>query len=106
MPKLAANLSTLFTDRSFLDRTITSVLELDEHTHGASEYAGGWSAYLAERETARRHAEEDYATFVNRRAVLRGRSQEQRQWSVLHSGFLVESINSTKCHIVDEPRSN
>ena len=50
-------------DRAFLDRTITSVLELDEHAHTATEYAGGWAAYLAERATARRHAEEDYATY-------------------------------------------
>ncbi len=69
-------------DRSFLDRTITSVVELDEHAHNASEYAGGWSAYLAERETARRHAEEDYATYVDQRATLRSRSQEQREWSL------------------------
>src|SRR4029079_16843624 len=58
-------------DRSFLDRTITSVLELDEHAHTATEYAGGWAAYLGERATARRHAEEEYATFVTQRAVLR-----------------------------------
>ena len=48
-------------DRAFLDRTITRVLELDEHTHSATEYAGGWQAYLDERATARRHAEEEYA---------------------------------------------
>jgi ATPase subunit of ABC transporter with duplicated ATPase domains len=69
-------------DRSFLDRTITSVLELDEHSHRATEYAGGWSSYLAERETARRHAEEDYATYLDQRATLRSRSQEQREWSL------------------------
>ncbi len=83
-------------DRSFLDRTITSVLELDEHTHSASEYAGGWSAYLAERETARRHAEEDYATFVNQRAALRGRSQQQRQWSVQGKAKVAKSGETDK----------
>ena len=70
-------------DRAFLDRTITSVLELDEHSHTATEYAGGWTAYLDERATARRHAEEDYATYVDaarRRCV--DRAQQQRQWSV------------------------
>ena len=83
-------------DRSFLDRTITSVLELDEHTHSASEYAGGWSAYLAERETARSHAEEEYATFVNQRAILRGRSQEQRQWSVQGKAKVAKSGETDK----------
>src|SRR5204862_5832730 len=30
-------------DRAFLDRTVTRVVELDEWTHGAREYPGGWS---------------------------------------------------------------
>ena len=83
-------------DRSFLDRTITSVLELDEHAHTATEYAGGWAAYLAERETARRHAEEDYTTYVNQRAVLRDRSREQRQWSVQGKTKLAKSGETDK----------
>ena len=41
-------------DRAFLDRTVTKVVELDEWTHGSTEYAGGWSEYEAER--ARRRA--------------------------------------------------
>ena len=69
-------------DRAFLDRTVSSVLELDEHAHTATEFAGGWTAYLAERETARRHAEEDYATYQSQRDTLKSRSREQRQWSV------------------------
>src|SRR4029077_5880998 len=83
-------------DRSFLDRTITSVVELDEHTHTATEYSGGWAAYLAERETARRHAEEDYTTYVNQRAALRDRSREQRQWSVLGKTKLAKSGETDK----------
>jgi pleuromutilin/lincosamide/streptogramin A transport system ATP-binding/permease protein len=30
-------------DRAFLDRTVTRIVELDEWTHGTTEYAGGWS---------------------------------------------------------------
>jgi len=69
-------------DRAFLDRTVDSVLELDEHAHTARVYAGGWAAYLAERATARCHAEADYSTFAAQRDVLRARAREQRQWSV------------------------
>jgi ATPase subunit of ABC transporter with duplicated ATPase domains len=83
-------------DRSFLDRTITSVLELDEHAHTATEYAGGWAAYLGERETARRHAEEDYATYVTQRAVLRDRAREQRQWSVQGKAKVAKSGETDK----------
>ena len=69
-------------DRAFLDRTVTSVLELDEHSHTATEYAGGWAAYLAEQATARRHAEEEYGKYQAQRATLSARAREQRQWSV------------------------
>jgi ATPase subunit of ABC transporter with duplicated ATPase domains len=83
-------------DRSFLDRTITSVLELDEHAHNASEYSGGWTAYLAERETARRHAEEEYATYMNQRAALRSRAQEQREWSLQGKAKVAKSGETDK----------
>jgi ATPase subunit of ABC transporter with duplicated ATPase domains len=69
-------------DRAFLDRTITSVLELDEHRRTATEYAGGWQAYLRERATARRHAEEQFAEYRAERSLLLDRTRRQRQWSV------------------------
>ncbi len=69
-------------DRAFLDRTITSVLELDDHTHTATMYAGGWRAYLDERATARRHAEEAFAGYEAQRNELLERARTQRQWSV------------------------
>ena len=50
-------------DRAFLERTVTRVLELDEHTARGTEYGGGWLGYLDARATARRHAEEEYATY-------------------------------------------
>jgi ATPase subunit of ABC transporter with duplicated ATPase domains len=68
-------------DREFLDRCVTSVLELDEHDHRAREFRGGWSAYLAERETARRHAEADYAAYETERRRLHERAQRERQWA-------------------------
>ena len=55
-------------DRAFLERTVTRVLELDEHTRSATEYGGGWLGYLDARATARRHAEEDYADVPRRDA--------------------------------------
>ncbi|HET6794478.1 MAG TPA: ABC-F family ATP-binding cassette domain-containing protein [Acidimicrobiales bacterium] len=68
-------------DRAFLERTITSVLEIDEHTHGATLYAGGWAAYLEERATARRHAEEAYADYQVRRGQLVDRADRERRWA-------------------------
>ena len=69
-------------DRTFLDRTITSVLELDAHDHTAREFSGGWSAYLEERAIARRHAEEAYAEYTAKRSALADRAQQQREWSL------------------------
>jgi ATPase subunit of ABC transporter with duplicated ATPase domains len=69
-------------DRAFLDRTITEVLELDDHDHTARQFNGGWSAYLEERAVARRHAEEAYADYSTKRSTLQQRAQREREWSV------------------------
>ncbi|CAN5579829.1 ABC-F family ATP-binding cassette domain-containing protein [soil metagenome] len=69
-------------DRAFLERVVTHVYELDEHAHTGTLYAGGWTAYLASRDTARRHAEEDYGTYQAKRSELTDRARTQREWSV------------------------
>ena len=69
-------------DRAFLERTVTRVLELDEHTRGATEFGGGWLGYLDARATARRHAEEDYASYRAERSRLEQRARTQREWAV------------------------
>jgi ATPase subunit of ABC transporter with duplicated ATPase domains len=68
-------------DRAFLERTVTDVLELDEHSHTARVYGGGWAGYLAEREADRLHAAEAYAVYEDQRAELRRRAQRERQWA-------------------------
>ncbi len=69
-------------DRAFLERTVTRVLELDEHTRSGTEYGGGWLGYLESRATARRHAEEEFATYRTERSRLEQRARTQREWSV------------------------
>jgi ATPase subunit of ABC transporter with duplicated ATPase domains len=69
-------------DRAFLERTVTSVFELDDHSHRGRLFQGGWLAYLAERETARRHASEAYEQYRDERAALTERARRQREWSV------------------------
>jgi len=68
-------------DRAFLEQTVTTVLELDEHDGTAREFGGGWAGYRAERATARRHAEEAYGNFERTRTELRERAVRQRQWA-------------------------
>ncbi|MEU3447595.1 ABC-F family ATP-binding cassette domain-containing protein [Streptomyces thermolilacinus] len=67
-------------DREFLARTATKVLELDLAQHRTALYGGGFDAYLEERETARRHAREDYEEYADKKAALEGRARMQRSW--------------------------
>ncbi|MEU6058356.1 ABC-F family ATP-binding cassette domain-containing protein [Streptomyces sp. NPDC047097] len=67
-------------DREFLARTVTKVLELDLAQQRITLYGGGYDAYLEERETARRHAREDYEEYADRRSALEDRAQTQRSW--------------------------
>jgi ATPase subunit of ABC transporter with duplicated ATPase domains len=68
-------------DRVFLEQTVSTVLELDEHDHTAREFGGGWSGYLAERATSRRHAEEAFGVYDRNRSDLHERADRQRQWA-------------------------
>ena len=73
LAELAGGVVIVSHDRAFLDRTIDGVLELDEHTHRSRYYAGGWRAYLEERDVDRRHAQEEYETYQSRRGSLASR---------------------------------
>jgi ATPase subunit of ABC transporter with duplicated ATPase domains len=68
-------------DRAFLDATVTSVVEIDEHDHRGRVFGGGWSAYLEERSTARRQAEETFAVHQTQRRELLDRASRERQWA-------------------------
>jgi ATPase subunit of ABC transporter with duplicated ATPase domains len=68
-------------DRAFLERTVTDVLELDEHSRSATTYGGGWDAYQRERAADHSHAADDYAVYESQRADLRRRAQRERQWA-------------------------
>jgi ATPase subunit of ABC transporter with duplicated ATPase domains len=68
-------------DREFLRRTVTHVAELDEFTHRLTLFAGGWDAFLAEREVAARHARERYDEYADKKKNLLGRAQREREWA-------------------------
>ncbi len=78
---LAAPVTVVSHDRAFLERTVTAVAEIDEHAHTLTRYEGGWLAYLDERALARRHAEQDYKVYLERRDSLTERGRTQRQWA-------------------------
>ena len=78
-------------DRAFLDRTVTRVLELQEESHRAVEYAGGWSDYVEQRELARSQQYEAFDRYKAEKSRLTERIKEQRQWAV--SGVSKEKKN-------------
>ncbi|GHJ41841.1 ABC-F family ATP-binding cassette domain-containing protein [Streptomyces sp. TS71-3] len=67
-------------DREFLTRTVTKVLELDLAQRQINLFGGGYEAYLEERETARRHAREEFEEYADKKAALEGRARMQRSW--------------------------
>jgi ATPase subunit of ABC transporter with duplicated ATPase domains len=68
-------------DRAFLDATVTSVVEIDEHDHTARLFGGGWTVYLEERATARRRSEEAFSVHQSQRRELADRAERERQWA-------------------------
>jgi ATPase subunit of ABC transporter with duplicated ATPase domains len=68
-------------DRTFLAHTVTSVVELDEFTHRASRFSGGWQAYLDEKAAAARNARERFEEYDSKRSTLAARAQREREWA-------------------------
>src|SRR3954469_4214048 len=69
-------------DRAFLDRAVTRIVELQEESHRAVEYAGGWSDYVEQRELARSQQYEAFDRYKSEQSRLKDRLREQRQWAV------------------------
>jgi ATPase subunit of ABC transporter with duplicated ATPase domains len=57
-------------DREFLDRTVTRIVELEEGSHAAREYAGGWTDYRRERDRTRAAHYRHWAETAERRREL------------------------------------
>ena len=86
-------------DRTFLARTVTGVVELDEFTYRATAYGGGWQAYLDEREAARRAAWARFEEYDTKRRALAGRAQREREWAQ-------QGLSKVKRSVNDEPDKN
>jgi ATPase subunit of ABC transporter with duplicated ATPase domains len=68
-------------DRAFLDRVVDHIVEIEEHHHRATEFAGGWSEYVQRRALARSQAGAAYEAWKAERARLTDRIRSQRSWS-------------------------
>ncbi len=57
-------------DRALLDRVVTRIVEIEPGTRRVREYAGGWSDYVQQRDTARRAAYARFGEAQDRRREL------------------------------------
>src|SRR5437660_1176394 len=69
-------------DRAFLDRSVTRIVEIEEESHRAREFAGGWTDFVEARALTRRQGYEAYEKYVARRNELNARIRTQKQWAV------------------------
>jgi ATPase subunit of ABC transporter with duplicated ATPase domains len=74
-------LAVISHDRAFLERSVTSVLEIDEHSHTATHFQGGWASFMEERRRARVIARQRHSEYQAERERLATRSQQQREWA-------------------------
>ncbi len=81
MTSLQSGVVVVSHDREFLRRTVTHVAEIDEFNRGLTLYAGGWEAFLAERELAAQHAREQYEDYAQKKSTLASRAQREREWA-------------------------
>lgn len=68
-------------DRRLLERTVNAVVEIDPHVLRCRRFAGGWTAYLAERAIARSHEERDFDDYVSKKQRLEERARTERSWA-------------------------
>jgi ATPase subunit of ABC transporter with duplicated ATPase domains len=67
-------------DRAFLDRIVTRIVELDEWTRTATEYAGGWSEYDAERRRRRERHYRRYEAYESEKERIEEQARQMRRW--------------------------
>jgi ATPase subunit of ABC transporter with duplicated ATPase domains len=67
-------------DRDFLDRTVERIVELDEWTHRATEFAGSWSEYEQARGHALRRQSAAYEAHEGEKARLAEQMRRMQRW--------------------------
>jgi ATP-binding cassette subfamily F protein 3 len=65
-------------DRTFLDRTVSRILEMDPHTHSLLEYDGNYSAYQEQKSEERARQRQAYTNQQEEIANLRGAANHLR----------------------------
>jgi ATPase subunit of ABC transporter with duplicated ATPase domains len=67
-------------DRAFLDRTVAKIVELDEWTHGLTEFTGGWSEYEAERARRLERHYRRFDAYVGEKERIAEQARRMQRW--------------------------
>lgn len=78
-------------DRTFLDRVVGSILEIDGHTHRGRVYDGNYSAYLEQKINERQHQLDAYTDQQEEIARLRGAASAMRSRARFRKGGKADS---------------
>jgi ATPase subunit of ABC transporter with duplicated ATPase domains len=80
LAKLQAAVVLISHDRDFLDHVVTRIVELDEWTHGATEFSGGWSEYEHSRLGALRRQHDAYERYETEKERLEEQMRRMQRW--------------------------
>ena len=80
LAKLQGAVVLISHDRAFLDSTVSRIVELDEWTHGAREFAGGWSEYERVRANALRRQHGLYEQYETEKSRLEEQQRRMQRW--------------------------
>lgn len=86
-------------DRALLARHAVRVVEIDPHTGKLDEHAGGWEAHERERAAAKRKAQADYDTAVQRRSELQDAEREIRRRAAATRGRVANTSRDGDKHV-------
>ena len=100
MVSLSAPVLVVSHDRTFLERTITDVCEIDFHSHRATFFAGGWDAFQTERERAAQLAQRKFDDYASEKSQLAQRAQQQREWASQGQSKVRKSDENDK-HVIN-----
>jgi ATP-binding cassette subfamily F protein 3 len=93
-------------DRAFLDNTVSSILELDQSTHGLKQYGGDYSAYSEQKMAEQEHQLEAYADWkaeiarlqkaaIRVRSVARNKPHNKTENDTWAPGFFANRTKET-----------
>src|SRR5436190_15143238 len=80
LAKLQGAVVLISHDREFLDNTVSRIVQLDEWTHGATDFAGGWSDYERARTSALRRQRAAYEQYEGEQARLEEQMRQMQRW--------------------------